>query len=120
MTPRQQKALQALLTAPTKAEAARLAGIGESTLRSYLRDPAFAAAFQRESAALMRDATLRLRQSLTGAVNTLNRIVESADDSPAAQVQAARTLLDFSLRYSENADILDRLDKLEKWRNGNE
>lgn len=41
MNPKQIKALQALLTQPTKAAAAKEAGIDESTLRRYLSDPEF-------------------------------------------------------------------------------
>ena len=41
MTPRKEKALQALLVSRTRAEAAQAAGIGESTLRSYMQDAEF-------------------------------------------------------------------------------
>ena len=38
MTPRKEKALRALLVSRTRAEAAKTAGIGESTLREYMKD----------------------------------------------------------------------------------
>lgn len=41
MTPRKEKALRALLVSRTRAEAAKTAGIGESTLREYMKDTEF-------------------------------------------------------------------------------
>lgn len=41
MTPKREKALSALLVSRTQAEAAALAGIGESTLREYMKDAEF-------------------------------------------------------------------------------
>lgn len=41
MTPRKEKALRALLVSRTRAEAAKTAGIGESTLREYMKDAEF-------------------------------------------------------------------------------
>lgn len=41
LTPRKEKALRALLVSRTRAEAAKTAGIGESTLREYMKDAEF-------------------------------------------------------------------------------
>lgn len=45
MTPKKERALLALLSCPTAREAARVAGIHESTLRTYWKDPAFVQAY---------------------------------------------------------------------------
>ena len=63
MTPRQQKAIQALLTSPTKAEAARAAGVGESTLRQYLKDPEFITAYREAVRELLESATRQAQRS---------------------------------------------------------
>ena len=96
-TPRKEKALQALLVSRTRAEAAKAAGIGESTLREYMKDPEFSAAYKQAAAELLNSATMQLRQN-------------------PAQISAARTLLDFNLKFTELTDVLDRLTELEQWR----
>ena len=63
MTPRQQKALAALLTSPSKAAAAKAAGIAPRTLRDYLADPEFQAAYRDAFGNMVEDAT---RQAQAG------------------------------------------------------
>lgn len=41
MTPKQERALAALVLCPTAREAAKAAGLSESTLRRYKQDPTF-------------------------------------------------------------------------------
>ena len=64
MTPRKEKALQALLVCRTRAEAAKAAGIGESTLRAYLQDAEFSAAYKHAAAGIMglKDIAMMLHQ----------------------------------------------------------
>ena len=68
MTQRKERALQALLTSRTKAEAAKAAGVGESTLREYLKDPEFSSAYKHAAAGIMDAATRQLQQSLSAAI----------------------------------------------------
>lgn len=56
MTPRKEKALQALLVSRTRAEAAATAGIGESTLREYMKDPEFMDRYKQAFGDMVRDA----------------------------------------------------------------
>lgn len=66
MTPRKEKALSALLTNRTRAEAARAAGIAESTLRGYLRDdPEFQARYKEAFGELVQDATRQAQQAIS-------------------------------------------------------
>lgn len=77
MTPKQAKALQALLTQPTKAAAAAAAGIGERTLRAYLSDPSFMKEYTAAFSRLVDDATRQAQQSLNPAICTLREICEN-------------------------------------------
>lgn len=115
-TPRKEKALQALLVSRTRAEAAKAAGIGESTLREYMKDPEFSAAYKQAAAELLNSATMQLRQHLTAAIDRLGKIVTDDAEASPAQISAARTLLDFNLKFTELTDVLDRLTELEQWR----
>lgn len=113
MTPRKEKALQALLVSRTRAEAAKAAGIGESTLRGYLRDPEFCAAYKSAAAGIMDGATRRLQQSLTASIDRLQKIVEDDCESSTAHISAARTLLEYGLRFTEFNDVLKELETVE-------
>lgn len=111
MTPRKERALRALLICPTKAEAAKAAGIGESTLRTYLHDPEFSAAYKRAAVEMMDGATRQLQQSLSSAITRLRTVVSSKQETTANQIAAARTLLDYGLRFTEFNDILKILEE---------
>lgn len=111
MTPRKQKALQALITSRTQAEAAAVAGVGISTLRGYLKDPEFAAAYKQEAAAIMDTATRRLQMNLTAAIDRLGKIVANDEETSANHITAARTLLDYGLRFTEFNDVLTSLEE---------
>lgn len=93
MTPKQNKVLAALLTAPSKAAAAQAAGISPRTLRDYLADPEFQAAHRQAFSGLVEDATRQAQQSLAPALSTLREIVEDRGQDAQARISAARAIL---------------------------
>ena len=95
----------------TRAEAAKLAGIGESTLREYLKDTEFSAAYKKAAAEVMDGATRQLQQNLTAAIDRLAQIVADDEENSMAQISAAKTLLDYGLRFTEFNDILKMLEE---------
>ncbi len=113
MTQRKERALQALLTSRTKAEAAKAAGVGESTLREYLKDPEFSSAYKHAAAGMMDAATRQLQQNLTAAIDRLGRIVANDDENSMAHISAAKTLLDYGLKFTEFNDVLKELETTE-------
>ena len=113
MTPKQNKVLAALLTAPSKAAAAQAAGISPRTLRDYLADPEFQAAYKRAFAGLVEDATRQAQQAIAPALSTLREIVEDTDENAQARISAARSILEYSMKLTEQTDILARLESLE-------
>lgn len=114
MTPKQNKVLAALLTSPSKAAAAQAAGISSRTLRDYLADPSFQTEYKRAFAGLVEDATRQAQQAIAPALSTLREIVESEDENAQARISAARSILEYSVKLTEQTDILTRLDELEK------
>ena len=116
MTPRKEKALQALLVSRTRVEAAATAGIGESTLREYMKDPEFIDRYKQAFGDMVRDATRQAQQTLSPALSTLREIMEDRDEQASARITAARSVLEYSLRLCEQTDILEQLRDLEKWR----
>lgn len=114
MTPKQQKALLALLTNPTKEKAAAAAGITPKTLRSYLADPEFQVEYKKAFAGLVEDATRQAQQAIAPALSTLRDVVEDGGESPQFRISAARSILEYSLKLTEQNDIMVQLQELEK------
>ena len=118
MTPKQQKALLALLTSPTREKAAAAAGITSKTLRGYLSDPDFQAEYKRAFSGLVEDAARQAQQALAPALSTLREIVEGTSENAQARISAARSILEYGMKLTETTDILARLDELEKLAEG--
>ncbi len=114
MTPRQQKALAALLTSPSKAAAANAAGIAPRTLRDYLADPEFQAAYRDAFGNMVEDATRQAQQAISPALSTLREIVEDREEDAQARISAARAILSHGIKLTETTDILSRLQELEE------
>lgn len=113
ITPRKEKALQALLVCRTRAEAAKAAGIGESTLREYMKDPEFSTAYKQAAAGIMDSATRQLQQNLTAAIDRLGKIAADDGENSMAQISAAKALLDYGLKFTEFNDVLKELETTE-------
>lgn len=97
----------------TRAEAAKAAGIGESTLRGYLREPEFQARYREAFGNLVQDATRQAQQAISPALSTLREIVEDESAGAQARILAARSTLKFALKLTEQLDIISRIETLE-------
>ena len=114
MNPRQQRALAALISSPTKESAAKAAGVGVSTLRRWLaEDSDFREAYQAALAELMQDAAAQSKQGLKQALDTILEIMEIGKND-AVRLSAARAAIDAALKIDERADIQQQLDELRR------
>lgn len=113
MTPNKERALQALLTHKTKQAAAKAAGITSRTLTSYFRDEEFLCAYKAAAADAMQDATKKLQENLTAAIDRLGKIVSDDTEPSQNSIAAAKTILDYSLKFREFTDVLKRLEEIE-------
>ena len=109
-----ERVMTALLSSGTEQEAARRAGLSDRQIRRYLALPDFRAEYQRRKCELIETATLRLQNGLTGAVGALTEIVSDPEAGAAARINAARAILQYCAAYTETADILPRLEALER------
>ena len=114
MTGKQQKALAALIRAPTRAIAAKEAGVGVSTLRRWMREDAdFRAAYKEALTELLEDASAQSKRNLSRALDVLAEVMESGENSQV-RITAARSALEYALKLSEAVDVQQRLDAVEK------
>src|SRR5262249_48069203 len=104
---KQDEAIAALLPHSTLASAAKAAGIGEKTLWRWLRLESFQKAYGQARREAVSRAVARLHQVTVQAVETLESVMKQ-NDSPAARVNAARTVLEFSFRAIEVEDLAQR------------
>jgi hypothetical protein len=105
------QAIAALLGANTITEAARAAGIGEKTLRRWLAEADFQAAYRDARAQAVTGAVGRLQGLLSKAAGTLERAMDSG--SPGVEVRAAVAAFDLAYRGAELLDLAERIAALE-------
>lgn len=118
MTPNKEKLLAALLTSRTKKEAATAAGISDRTMRSYFEDKEFCQRYREAFAGVVQDATRRAQQLLEPALSTLQTVMEDEEIPAQARITAAKSIIDYSLKLTEQNDIMRQLDELERWKEG--
>jgi len=105
LTRKQEAAIAALLTAPTVTEAAGQAGIGERTLRRWLRSPEFSNAYRIARRELVENAIGRIQGAAGQAVDTLISVAKDGSKD-ADRVRAAVALLGHALSGLTDADAL--------------
>ena len=109
-----EKLLAALLAAPTISAAAAVAGCGERTVYARLKSPEFARKLEDMRRKSLETARNALLSRLTAAVDTMADVMENAENSPSTRLQAARMLIDSTLRVVETVDIERRIAELER------
>lgn len=112
LTPKQEKAIAALMSSPTITEAAKAARIGERTLYAWLDDPAFSAAYRAALREALSYATGRLQRLSSAAADTLERLLTCG--KPAIELGAARSVFEFAIKVTEIEDLQQRLTALEE------
>ena len=118
MTPNKEKLLAALLTSRSKKEAAAAAGIAERTMRTYFEDPEFCQRYREAFAGVIEDATRQAQALLMPALSTLQTVMEDEEIPAQARITAAKSIIDYSLKLTEQTDILEQLRELEEWKEG--
>jgi hypothetical protein len=107
-----EQAIGALLTQGSLGKSAAASNISESTLRRWLKDPAFQVAYGQAKRELLDSTINQLRSVGSDAVVALHEVAKSG---PAgARVSAGRSILEILLRAVEVQDLAERLDKLEE------
>jgi hypothetical protein len=113
-TPRQRKAIEALLTTGDKSAAARAAQVRRSTIYRWLRQPHFQAALAEAEA----EALVSLSRTLVRLGDKAGRTLESAMDDPDAalshRIRAADIVLSRLLQLRELVDLEARVCELER------
>ena len=114
LTPKQRKAIPALLTADTIQKAADITGVSERTLHRWLKEGSFTAELHQAQDRAIDEAVSRLSGEARAAASTLATIHRDVKVSPAIRVQAAQALLAHVLKLRDQRDLADRIVTLEE------
>ena len=114
VTPRQERAVAALLQEPTVTRAAAAAGVGERTIRRWLAEPAFRAAVLAARREAFGHAIGLTQRYAPVAVATLVRVMQDDTVHASAKVTAAAVLLRFGREGIELDDLAERVEALER------
>ena len=114
LTPKQEKAIIALLSQPTIEAAAAALGVNPVSIHRWLQDPAFADAYRSARRDAVQQAVTRLQQVSGGAVAVLVQVMADKANPVATRVNAAKTVLEFSFRAVELEDLAERIAALEQ------
>jgi hypothetical protein len=107
------RAIDALLREPTVVAAARVSGIGETTMFRWLKDPLFDATYKQLRARLLEGTLTALQSASVEAVSCLLEVIRDQAAQPSARVTAAKTVLEFSVKAREILEVEERLAYLE-------
>ena len=111
LTPRQERAIAALLTAPDQSAAATAAGIGRRTLTRWLATPKFREAYREASARRLWDTIGQLRATSADALASLRNALQSNNEH--VRVRAAVALLELAVKV-DNEELAARVTALEE------
>lgn len=110
-TQKQESVLAALLTEVTMEQAAKKAGVSNTTLWRYLQLPAFRTAYQQARRQIVEESIALLQRASKRAVATLVKNLDSG--SPSVEVTSARVILEQSFRGVELLELQERVQMLE-------
>lgn len=109
-----ERVIAALLSFPSIQEAAENAGVSESTVRRWLKDDHFTAAYRKARHQVVSQAIGKLQTNISGAIDVLMDIAENEQAPASARVTAARAIIDQSLKAVEVENVEERIERLEQ------
>jgi len=110
---KQDQAVTALLTCSSIIEAAVQCGVAKWTLRRWLKQDPFQAAYRKARRQVVQHAITRLQQATGKAVETLCAAMRDAEAPASARVSAARAILETAIKTVELEDLEQRIIALE-------
>ena len=116
LTPKQEKAITALLAQPTIEAAAAALGVNPASIHRWLGDPAFVEAYRTARRDAVGQAVARLQQVSGAAVAVLVQVMADKRTAGSTRVAAASKVLDYAFRAVELEDLAARIEALEQQR----
>jgi DNA-binding MurR/RpiR family transcriptional regulator len=109
---RHEGVILALIAHPKITDAAKAAGISESTVWRLMQRPEFQQRYKQAQDEALNSALGSIQGAATEAVATLREIASSGKVE-AARVQASKTILDFTFKVRQQFELDERIKQLE-------
>ena len=109
-----EKMIFAILSNKDLLTASKTLGISVQSIYNRLRKPEFRQRLQQERQGKFEVANSKLTDSMGKALSTLVEILEDTNISAGVRIRSAQILLDITLKVTEEANIIQRLDSLEE------
>lgn len=119
LTPKQIKAVMALMSQPTFQDAAKSVGVTYMTIRNWLKDPIFNREYKRMQEKAVESALGKIQNFANESVEIIMDIAKDETVNANIRLNAIKTIWDVIMKRRNN-DIVDRLDKLESQSQGEE
>ena len=114
MTQKQNRFLLAMLEESTVSKAAEVSGISRDTAYRYLKEPEFQAELNRRRGECLNDTVRFLQSKLTLCSEQLVSIIENPDTADQVKINAINSVFTNCKAMTETADIINRLEQIEK------
>jgi len=114
LTRKKERAIKALLEHDSLADAAKAAGVGESTLWRWQQNNQFKVSFREAKRRILDQAITHLQRASDKAINALIMIVEDEKAPASSRVSGAKTILELAIRATEIETLEFRIEELEK------
>ncbi|MBR6393911.1 MAG: hypothetical protein IKS13_03750 [Ruminococcus sp.] len=103
-----------LLNSVSIRAAAKKLGLQEKTIYKRMKQPEFKKLYADARKEVVEQATARLQNFANQAVSCLALVMSKQEYAPQVRTNAADAILRYCLKFSEKADIADRIEALEK------
>lgn len=113
LTPKQRRAVSALIASTTQKQAAASAGISEKTLYRWLAAPVFQAALAEAEAETINQAIRHLVRMQAPAAAVIAMTLKNNDISPGIRLRAAISVFDLLIRLKSFSQLEERISILE-------
>ena len=111
---KQEALISALLLAPTLADAAHIAGIGEVTVWRWLKEPTVQQAYRDARRAVVTQAIAQVQRATGEAVEILRAVMQDPEAPASAKVSAAKAIIETAVKGVELEDLEPRIAALEQ------
>jgi hypothetical protein len=115
---KQDQVITALVTCASIPEAAAQCGLADVTLRRWLKQEPFQAAYREARRAVVQHAITQVQRATGEAVETLRSVMQDAEAPASAKVSAAKTILETAVKAVELEDLEARIVALEAAQKG--
>lgn len=105
-----ERAVAALVACPTTKEAAKVAGIGESTLRAYKSDPEFVELYTAARHELLDTGVKALQSKFSDAVEVISEVMNDKEASPNVRLSAANSIIQNVVRLTDQTESMERAE----------